>query len=1005
MKLINIGMVLCAILAFFTVSIEAQNPVEIDVEAIVVAPDGEPVEGAAVEGEDGEQAITDASGQFSLTVPLESTLTISATGFKDHSISAEPDLEEIMLESGGNEEVQVAFREVNENDLLGGISYVNIPEKMEKNYTTNSLEGMNAYVGGFHGNLWGMDEYLVMVDGIPRDAGNVVSSEIEQVTFLKGVSAVALYGSRAAKGVVHITTKRGEVDEQDIKVRANSGFHVPKRFPKYLGSAEYMTLYNEARRNDGLSESFDEETIYHHASGSNPYRYPDVDYYTSDYLQDAYNRSDVTTEITGGKERARFYTNIGFSTEGSLLDFGEAQNNRNNRINIRGNVDVDLNDFITTSINAAAIFNNNRGVNANYWGEAANLRPHRFSPFVPVNRIEEDDEASQLMVENSNNVIDGEYLLGGNQLHQTHPFGDIYAGGHNKNTSRQFLFDAAVDFDLSGLLDGLTFRSQFGVDYSASYNQGYNNEYAVYDATWNAYSGEDLIGSLEKYGEDAKTGIQNISDSWYEQTLAFSGQFNYNTTLNDRHNISAMLVAHGFQLSETEVYHRTSNANIGLHAGYSFENKYYASFDGSMIHSAKLPEENRSAFSPTFSLGWRLSEEGFLSDSPVVDYLKLTASAGILHTDLDISDYFLYESVYTQTDGSWYSWRDGEVQEQTTDSRRGANPDLSFPKRKEINMGIEASLWKGLLSLDASVFANRMEGLVTQASSIYPMYFSTGWPESSYVPYINYNDDKRMGFDFKVDLNKQLGEVDFTMGIAGTYFETEAAQRDEVYGNDYRKREGRPLDAIFGLESDGFFMDEDEIANSPEQSFGSVQPGDIKYVDQNGDDIIDNKDEVYLGRGGWSGDPLNLGVNLTAKWRNWTFFALGTGGFGAYGMKDNSYYWMSGDDKYSEIARDRWTEETKNTATYPRLTSQSGDNNFRSSDFWRYSTDRFDLTKVQVTYSIPENAFQQSFVQGLDLYISGANLLTISGEKELMELNIGGAPQNRFFNAGIKALF
>ena len=171
--------------------------------------------------------------------------------------------------------------------MLGGVSVIDMEQVNDKNYTTYSLDNLQGYVGGWNGNsLWGMDGdnagYLVLVDGVPRDANNVLPTEIEQITFLKSASAVVLYGSRAAKGVIYITTKRGKYQEKlQIDVRANTGFYVPKGYPKYLGSAEYMTLYNEARANDGLDPLYSEADIYNYGSGINPYRYPSLDYYSS----------------------------------------------------------------------------------------------------------------------------------------------------------------------------------------------------------------------------------------------------------------------------------------------------------------------------------------------------------------------------------------------------------------------------------------------------------------------------------------------------------------------------------------------------------------------------------------------------------------------------------------------------------------------------------------------------------------------------------------------------
>ena len=557
---------------------------------------------------------------------------------------------------------------------------------------------------------------------------------------------------------------------------------------------------------------------------------------------------------------------------------------------------------------------------------------------------------------------------------------------------------------LGDLLEGLSFHTDFAVDYATSYTQSYNNSYATYEANWNTYAGFDQITSLTKYGKDAKSGVQNISNSAFDQTVAFSGQFNYVKKIKEQHNISAMLTASGFQQSRSEVYHKTSNANLGLNLGYNFNQKYFAEFNGVYVHSAKFAEGNRGAFSPTMSVGWKLSEEEFMKSVSAIDYLKLTASGGVLNTDLDVNSYYLYQSIYTQTDGAWFSWRDGALN-RSTDSRRGENLRLTFAKRKEISFGLEGSFFEKFITLNSNFFINKFEGNVIQAASLYPIYYTTGWPNTSFIPYINYNDDKRTGFDFDLRFNKKVGTVDLALGFTGTYLNTEASKRAELYEDSYQNRQGKPLDALWGLKNDGFFRDANDIQNSPSQTFGQVKPGDIKYKDQNGDGIIDVKDEVYLGKAGWNGAPFTYGVNFTAKWNNFTFFTIVTGQTGAYGMKNNSYYWIDGEDKYSVNVRNSWTEETKDTATFPRLTSLNSDNNYRSSDFWIYSTNRIDLSKVQITYDFSKKALSQTFFNGLSVYALGANLATIAKEREHMELNIGSAPQTRYFNLGLKALF
>jgi TonB-dependent SusC/RagA subfamily outer membrane receptor len=285
MKYIKLGMVICVILALFPVALEAQNTMKNDINAIVRGSQGEPLKGAVISTDkDSVLTVTDASGAFSVNVPGGSALQISASGFITKVVSANSDLKDIALDAE-NKLVQVAYRKVDKKDLLGGVSVVNESEIIGKNYTTYSLDNMDALASGFNGNIWGNSSYLVLVDVVPRDANNVSPTEIDQITFLKGVSAVALYGSRGAKGVVYITTKRGTASAQRIDVRANTGMYIPKAYPQYLGSAEYMTLYNEALQNDGIAKRYLDEDIYKSASGINPYKYPNVNYYSSDYLK------------------------------------------------------------------------------------------------------------------------------------------------------------------------------------------------------------------------------------------------------------------------------------------------------------------------------------------------------------------------------------------------------------------------------------------------------------------------------------------------------------------------------------------------------------------------------------------------------------------------------------------------------------------------------------------------------------------------------------------------
>ncbi len=900
--------------------------------------------------------------------------------------------------SGNDSLVHVAYGTVKKEDLNGAISVLNPPQYLNKDYGTYPLEGVDAFVGG--NNLWNIGTPLVLIDGVPRSVNDIISSEIDQITFLKGANAAVLYGSRAANGVILITSKRGKAGIRKYNVRVNSGINVPKSYPEYLGAAEYMTYYNQALANDGLSPLYPDSVIQSSASHSNPYRYPDVNYFGSDYLRKAYNTYSANADFTSGTERARFYALVGFEDQNSLLNFGEGKNDHKSRLNLRGNIDLKINDAISSYVNVSAIFSSNKYALGNYWQQATSLQPQRFAPVIPVNLISDAAQNAKLLAANSGNLIDGKYLLGGTQQFLTNPIADVYAAGNDIFTSRQFQYTGGIDVDLKNAIKGLSLHGQMSVDYSNSYDESINNTYAAYAPVWTNTATGDSITALTMFNKDSKTGTQNLNNTWSDQLIDFNVHLDYANTFNKRHNVSAILLADGLRVRQTGDYQYETNANAGLQVSYNYDHKYYADFAGALVNSTKLPPGKRVAFSPTINLGWLLSGENFLKNSQAVNRLKLSASAGIINTDLDITDYYLYDAVYAPD--AYFSWSDGTYTNRATVITRGQNLNLTYAKRKEINVTLEGSLFQNKLDFLTSAFFIKKDGIPVQAGTIYPSYFTTGYPVTSFIPYTNFAANQYHGFDFQVNFHQKFGEVNFSLGLAGTYVKTKALIRDELYTDSYRNRAGKPINAIFGLQSEGLFKDQTDINSHEEQKFGTVAPGNIKYKDQNGDGIIDQRDEVYLGQ--WT-SPFTGGINLTAEWKGFTLFALGTASFGGTGLKNGNYYWVSGASKYSAVVRNSWTENTKNTATYPRLTTLSGSNDFRTSDFWTYSTNRFNISKVQLTYDFSSKMFAHSFIKGLKVYVSGNDLLTISKNRAVMELNIGSAPQTRFYNLGIKGEF
>ena len=923
--------------------------------------------------------------------------------------------------------VHVAFRDMDADKLLGGVSYVDMEELQKKDYTTGSLDDLYALVGGWNGNnLWGMDTEkldnndnsnmpLVIIDGVKRPSNNVLPSEIKQVTFLKGAQAVVLYGPKAAKGAILITTKRGTVDGLQVQVNANTGFHVAKEFPEYLGSAEYMTLYNEARANDGLTPRYSQQDIYNHASGLNPYRYPNVNYYSDEYIRKVYNRSEATAEIQGGGQRAHFYTNINYYRSEDLLNFGNAKDNYTDRFSVRGNVDLTLNKLIKCFANASATFYNNHKNKGNFWGEASSMRPNfpeNAAPLIPIDMVDPYASNALAILGKSLNLLDGKYFPGGTKANQTNAIADCYFGGKTNSVSRQFQFDAGLIYDLNKFVKGLSFKTQFAIDYAASYDLSYDNKYAVFIPTWSNYNSNDVIVGLTQQNDEIVSGHMVMSNSKYRQTISWNGHFDYDHIFAGKHHVTGMLLGNMYTTTSSGTYHRYTNCNLGLLGGYDFMGRYFAEVALAGVHSSRLAEGNRDAISPSFTLGWNIAKESFMKDS-FVDDLMLSASYSDLNEDIDVymgdQYYYLYEAQW-KTSGGGFSWNEGNHSD-ITYSTIGSNPALDFIHRKEYSVSLRGSFFNRLISADLTFFNSDMDGFIIQNPSMFPSHLSGGINGSSFKPAINNNIQNRKGIDFSVTAQKQLGKVHATLGVVGSYVKTKYKKYDEIVEWDNLRVEGHAIDAIRGYNCLGFYTYDDFDKNEETGKLtlksdlptpkigGTIQPGDLKYEDVNGDRVLDTNDLVDLGT--WS-SPLHLGFNLTLKYKNFTLFMLGNGQFGGKTVNNGSYYYMSGENKYSVNARGRWTPETADVATHPRLTTLSSANNAAASTFWLISTDRFNLRKLQITYDFPQEVLKSKYVKALSIYLSGNDLLTISKHRKIFETSVGYAPQTRFYNLGVK---
>jgi len=981
---------------------------EVKVESVIKDENGKPVSNAKIFGKEGAViAKSDINGHFSITVPAASNLLIESDEHESliinqYDVKSSISLKQSPYMKGNKDDVKIAFGTTKRANLLGATTVINPTDFISYDNVQSVSSAINGRVAGMIGsnNIRGLGDAMVVLDGIPRysniSAVNLSLEEIEQITVLKDAGAVALYGTQARNGVIIITTKRGKAFKRDINVTAQYGIATPKALPQYLGSADYMELYNEACSNDGLPQKFDATTIENYRSGS-IYRYPNTDYYSSELLKSHKTYSKYMAEFSGGNENTTFYANLGLNQDKSLLNFGPWKNADNYKINARANVDFKINDFIKSNVDIAGIFNFNESPKGNYYNNASTIKPYMYSPLLPINLIDPNNASLQDIVNARKNDIDGLYLLGGNQQYQSTPFGDAYAGGSNGEVSRTMQFNNSIDFDLGMITKGLSFKTNISFDFYNNYTQSIGNTYSIYEPKWSATA--DTIIGLVQYGTDTRPGTQNITDQDFLRRIGFFGQFNYNRIFG-LHQIEGTLLGYVNTIKLKGTYQPDKNTHLGLRINYNYNDKYYADFSSALVNSNQLPKESRIALSPTLSLGWVINRENFMSDIDVIDYLKLKTSAGIINSDLSLGGFYYYESIYSEQAG--YTWSDGAWSNAGIMSQRGANNKLGFEKRKEFNLGFEGLFFKKSVLMDFNLFNTDITDKFTRNLIKYPTYYN------DFIPWENYGTDRYKGVELAITYSKKIGDVGFDLGTNLMYKDSKVILKDEIYSEDYLYRTGNPVDSYFGLESEGLFSDQNDIDNHAFQTYGVVRPGDIKYKDQNNDGLIDNNDQVKIGR--WQA-PLYYGFNLKVSYKNFSIFALGTGSYGsdAYltGSTDlvSSYYRPTGDDKYSVMAKERWTDATKTTAQFPRLSTLSSTNNKQASSFWLYDNNYFSINRVQLTYDLPDKVCGSLGMKTLSFYLNGSGLVTFSKQNDVRDLNIGGEPNYRYFTIGLRSMF
>lgn len=995
---------------------------------------GNPVAGATVIiGEDGKPITTNEKGEFSITTKGRVAILIEAENFDSQLLNYEPSAipNEIVLpkpltQMSEKDKVNIPFGVVYKRQTTGGISTIKPDDILLYDYSGSLNELLNGRIPGLYGssNIRGIYNTiyttagnftfgtpLYVIDGVARpSAGNMNVQDIDQISVLRDLSTAMLYGPQATNGVIYITTKRGAPLKKGLMFTFEKGFDKPISYPNYLSAGEYMKLYNEALDNDGLSPKYTTDQIDSTINKSNLIRFPDEDYYNSTYLKNWSGYHRLNAEVSGGNDIAQFFLNLGWSRSTGLIKIGEGENEKRDRLSMRGNIDYKITDGVKLTFDGSVMFNISKlprytSASNNFWVLASQLRPDIYPVLIPLNLLK--PQSLQLAAK----PVNGNYVFGGTSEFQTNIYGELTKNGNRGYLDRLMGIRTGLDFDLKTITQGLKASVFFSFDMYNQYQEEIQNSYAVYNPVYV----NDTIDKYNIYKTDLKVDTKTVADAYYYRGIGTYGTLDYHRIFGD-HEINATGLVYMDLYSIEAILQDIKHLHGGLRVNYMFKNKYVAQLTGVESGSAKLYDSKRWSFSPGIGLGWIISEEDFLKGNSMVNYLKVRGNWAVLNTDenmgaslramgdfmtagaLSSSEISAFMSSFNLgrdyfTSGSSFAWSQGTYTNTARNIIYG-NPNLTWEKIMNYSLGLEAMLLNNSIGVEASYFYNKYYDQVVRRTNTLPNFFGN-------LPFENYGSSETKGMELGINYTTNIGDLKIRAGANILYAVPKVLVIDELaYEDDYRRQTGKASDAVFGLIADGLFKDQADIDNSVLQEFGTVQPGDIKYKDMNQDGRINDDDITIIGN---SRARTEYGLNVFLQYKNFELFALGRGQSGQERFFSNAYYWVYGDRKYSESVLDRWTPATAASATYPRLSSSSNANNFRNSTFWLYETNWFNIETMQLNFRLPGREF--AGVNEFRFFLRGTNLAMFAKEKEKLQLNIGSLPQMRSFSLGFNVIF
>lgn len=994
-------LITCILLLSCSMGTWAQNIV---VTGVVTDAQKEPLIGVNVAVKDvpGLGAITDINGKYKISIEPYQRLIFSYVSFdkvevliKEQRVvnvsmkeSAASSLDEVVITGTGVQKkltVTGAITTVNVSDLTHTANG-NVVNALAGNVAgvlamqTSGQPGRNTSEFWIRGisTFGASTSALVLVDGFERDLDDVNIEDIESFSVLKDASATAIYGSRGANGVVLITTKHGKAGKINIDAKVETSYNTRTITPKFVDGYTYATMMNEARITRNQEPIYQQDELDLLRMGLDPDLYPNVDW-TDLLLKDGAMTYRANVNMNGGGSTARYFVSLSYLKEDGMYKTDETlrkdynTNANANTWNYRLNTDIDITKTTLLKVGVSGSLKkyNEPGLSGDVWKSLMYQNPIS----VPV-------------------MYSNGYVPAYGTGDRTNPWVLATQTGYKEHWENTIQSNLTLEQKLDFITQGLKFVGRFGFD---TWNKN-NIDRIKWPEQYKAQRFRDENGNLvfDRVTEEQK--MKQTSSAEGNRNEIFEAELHYDRGFKE-HHVGGLLKFNQdskvFTVGTGEdIKKGIARRHLGLagRVSYNWNYRYFADFNFGYNGSENFADGHRFGFFPAVSAAWNVAEEPIIKKNlKWMNMFKIRYSFGKVGNDvLKIGDdEYRFPYLYTIGDGSGYTWADYNYNNSYSGKRYTdlASNYATWEIATKHDLGVDLALFNDKFTATVDYFHEQREGI---------------WMERKYLPSIvglgsnpraNVGKVLSEGFDGNFAFREKINKVDITVRGNITYSQNTILEKDEennVYPyqmeRDYRVNQAKGLIAL------GLFKDYDDIRNSPKQEFGTVQPGDIKYKDVNGDGVVNDGDKVAIGA--TTKPNMIYGFGISASWKgldvNVHFQGAGKTSFFIEGATVHAFSAGEWGNILSDVANsNRWidheisgTMATENpNASYPRLSYGGNSNNYRQSTFWLRNGSYLRLKTLELGYSIPKPLVNKIRFNNIRLFLRGSNLLTFSSFK------------------------